>query len=89
MEELYYLSSENKGANQLCSYCEADLHLCFRLCSLLVFPWGGSYFSYFEKIGNFHQEFFLYFSYFCTKHRLWDVLELPRRLPTIYVLEQK
>ena len=28
-EELYYLSSENKGADQLCSYCTADLRLCF------------------------------------------------------------
>ena len=41
-EELYYPSSENKGADQLLSYCEADLRLCFRLCRLLVFPWGGS-----------------------------------------------
>ena len=30
---MYYPSSENKGA---------DLHLCFRLCRLLIFPWGGS-----------------------------------------------
>ena len=37
-EELYYPSSENKGADQLCSYCEADLRLCFHLCRLLVFP---------------------------------------------------
>ena len=29
VEELYYLSSENKGADQLCSYCTADLRLCF------------------------------------------------------------
>ena len=29
-EELYYPSSENKGADQL--------RLCFRICSLLVFP---------------------------------------------------
>ena len=29
-EELYYLVSENKGADQLRSYCEADLRLCFR-----------------------------------------------------------
>ena len=29
-EELYYLCSENKGADQLRSYCEADLRLCFR-----------------------------------------------------------
>ena len=44
-EELYYPCSENKGADQLRSYCEADLRLCFRLCRLLVFPCGGSYFS--------------------------------------------
>ena len=42
-EELYYLSSENKGADQLRSYCEADLHLCFRSGRLLVFPCGGSF----------------------------------------------
>ena len=52
-EELYYpssenkgadqlRSSENKGADQLRSYCEADLRLCFRLGRLLVFPCGGS-----------------------------------------------
>ena len=44
-EELYYPSSENKGADQLRSYCEADLRLCFRLGRLLVFPCGGSYYS--------------------------------------------
>ena len=42
-EELYYPSSENKGADQLRSYCEADLRLCFRLCRLLVFTCGDSY----------------------------------------------
>ena len=41
-EEFYYPSSENKGADQLRGYREADLRLCFRLCRLLVFPWGGS-----------------------------------------------
>ena len=41
-EEVYYPSSENKGADQLRGYREADLRLCFRLCRLLVFPWGGS-----------------------------------------------
>ena len=35
-EELYYLSSENKGVDQLRGYREADLRLCFRLCRLLV-----------------------------------------------------
>ena len=42
VEELYYPGSENKGADQLRSNCEADLRLCFRLCRLLVFPCGGS-----------------------------------------------
>ena len=42
-KELYYPSSENKGADQLRGYREADLRLCFRLYRLLVFPWGGSY----------------------------------------------
>ena len=42
-EKLYYPYSENKGADQLRSYCEADLRLCFRLCILLVFPCSGSY----------------------------------------------
>ena len=37
VEELYYPCSENKGADQLRSYCEADLRLCFRTCRLLVF----------------------------------------------------
>ena len=37
-EELYYPSRENKGADQLRGYREADLRLCFRLCRLLVFP---------------------------------------------------
>ena len=39
---MYYLCSENKGADQLRGYREADLRLCFRLCRLLVFPRGGS-----------------------------------------------
>ena len=28
---MYYPCSENKGPDQLRSYCEADLHLCFRI----------------------------------------------------------
>ena len=31
-----YPYSENKGADQLCSYCTADLHLCFCLSILLI-----------------------------------------------------
>ena len=33
----YYLWSENKGADQLCSYCIADLCLCFSICTFLFF----------------------------------------------------
>ena len=43
VEELYYPSSENKGADQLRGYREADLRLCFRICRLLVFSRGGSF----------------------------------------------
>ena len=40
--KLYYPRSENKGADQLRGYREADLRLCFRICRLLVFSRGGS-----------------------------------------------
>ena len=36
-EGLYYLYSENKGADQLRSYCAADLRLCFGICKKNVF----------------------------------------------------
>ena len=42
VEGLYYPSSENKGADQLRGYSEADLHLCFRICKALVFSRSGS-----------------------------------------------
>ena len=42
-EGLYFPSSENKGADQLRGYREADLRLCFSLCKLLVFSSGGSF----------------------------------------------
>ena len=38
---MYYPCSENKGTDQLRSYCEADLRLCFRICRLLVFSRCG------------------------------------------------
>ena len=40
---MYYPSSKNKGAEQLHSYCEADLSLCFRISKNLVFSWRDSY----------------------------------------------
>ena len=38
-----YLCSENKGADQLRSYCAADLRLYFRICKKPVFSQRGSY----------------------------------------------
>ena len=41
VEGLYYLCSENKGADQLRGYREADLRLCFRICEKPVFSRRG------------------------------------------------
>ena len=43
LEVLLYLCSENKGADQLRGYREADLRLCFRICKEPVFSRCGSY----------------------------------------------
>ena len=40
---MYYTCSENKDADQLRGYREADLRLCFRPCKLLVFSRTGSF----------------------------------------------
>ena len=40
---MHYPSSENKGADQLRGYREADLRLCFCICKKLVFTRRGSY----------------------------------------------
>ena len=42
MEGLYYPYSENKGADHLSGYREADLRLCFRICKKPVFSQRGS-----------------------------------------------
>ena len=53
-EELYYPSSENKGADQLPGYREADLRLCFRLCSCW-FSHGAAHFFPFAAVAIGHQ----------------------------------
>ena len=40
---MYFLCSENKGADPLRGYREADLRLCFRICEKPVFSQRGSY----------------------------------------------
>ena len=43
VEGWYYPRSENKDADQLRGYCEADLRLCFRICKNPVFSSRGSF----------------------------------------------
>ena len=43
VEGLFYLCSQNKGADQLHGYRAADLHLCFRICKKQVFSRHGTY----------------------------------------------
>ena len=42
-EALYYKCNENKGTDQICSYREADLRLCFRICKTMAHSQQGSY----------------------------------------------
>ena len=49
-EGLYYLCSENKGADQLRGYRKADLCICFRISKKPVFPRCGSYKDYLYRI---------------------------------------
>ena len=43
VERLYYPCSENKGADQLRGYHEADLRLCFCICKKLFFSQRDSF----------------------------------------------
>ena len=49
VEVLYYPSSENKGADQLCGYRTTDLRLCFCICKTLVFSQCGSTILHLER----------------------------------------
>ena len=42
VEGLYYPCRETNGADQLHSYCAADLCLCFHICKMQVFSQQGS-----------------------------------------------
>ena len=54
---MYYPYSENKGADQLRGYREADLRLCFRLGKTPVFSRCGSYyFSAGEGVSQKHPD---------------------------------
>ena len=78
---LYYLCSENKGADQLRGYPEADLCLCFRICKNPVFSRRGSNQNnmsvyciycivfYIVKLGL--TGVYIFFLIFALKHRSW------------------
>ena len=42
---MYYLCSENKCADRLCGYSEADLHLCFGIMQKSRFSHDAAHFS--------------------------------------------
>ena len=46
---LFYRFSEHKEADQPCSYCTADLRLCFRMGEISVFSCRGSVISHIVK----------------------------------------
>ena len=56
-EGLYYPCSENKDTDQLRGYREADLCLCFRICTLLVFPWHEAAHIHVNKLRALPQRF--------------------------------
>ena len=49
---MYYLCSENKGADQLRGYREADQRLCFRICKKPVFSQFSLIFGQVYKLIN-------------------------------------
>ena len=49
---MYYPCSENKGADQLRGYREADLRLCFRIGKNPVFSRCGSYDNAYSDING-------------------------------------
>ena len=53
---MYYPCSESKGADQLRSYHETDLRLCFRICRLLVLPRSGSHVGYLFHLFQIRRE---------------------------------
>ena len=52
---MYYPCSENKDADQLCGYREADLRLCFPPCKLLVFSRTGSFMKQYGLVSLFRK----------------------------------
>ena len=77
MEELYYPCSQIKGADQLCSYCEADLRLCFLHIQNVGFLMTRLFITIFHNFFIIHvpskSEFWIYKAeeiyYPCSEHK--------------------
>ena len=70
---MYYRCSENKGAEQLRGYREADLRLCFRICRLLVSHEAAQ--IYFDHLNQNYFEESQTFLRFCPISVIQKVLE--------------
>ena len=74
---MYYPCSENKGADQLRGYREADLRLCFRIGRLLVFSRTGSYISMYLYIHGAFIRIQKIFTVFSCMSALKDTVKSP------------
>ena len=73
-EGLYYPCSENIGADQLRSYRESGLRLCFRICRLLVFLCSSSY----SFKAGFVRKLLIYNRNTCVCYDRWNLTLLVR-----------
>ena len=83
-----YLCSENKGADQLRGYREADPRLCFRICKKLVFSRRGSIVHYQVIIADSERPkqkyYFLYNGWIAKDEgegKLWREITAKKSLP--------
>ena len=74
VEGLYYPCSENKDADQLRDYREADLCLCFRICKKPVFSRRGSYSNRFVVMAS--RPYSISINHFLNRLALCDVYYL-------------
>ena len=59
-----YQCIEYKSTDQLCSFCTADLSLCFHICRLMVFSCGGSF--HFNSSFIIHEYIYFFTCFFVT-----------------------
>ena len=76
VEGLYYLCSKNKGADQLRSYCAADLRLCFCIRENQVFSWRSSNNNYEPRSSGFLTWLDFNQPTQLARLEIWDIFEL-------------